>query len=166
MKKILITGANSYIGTSFEQYLQQWPEKYQVTTVDMIDGSWRQKSFAGYDTVYHVAGVAHVKETEENRHLYYEINRDLAVETAKKSKDEGVGQFIFMSSMSVYGLDIGIIHKDTEPSPKTSYGKSKYEAEVQLKKLEDEQFHIAILRPPMIYGRGCKGNFQSIVSYL
>ena len=59
MKKILITGANSYIGTSFERYLAQWPEAYQVDTVDMVDGSWREKSFAGYDVVYHVAGIAH-----------------------------------------------------------------------------------------------------------
>lgn len=60
MKKILITGAGSFIGTSFEKYVSQWPEKYQVDTVDMIDGTWREKSFAGYDTVYHVAGIAHV----------------------------------------------------------------------------------------------------------
>ena len=122
MKKILITGANSYIGTSFEQHLQQWPEKYAVTTVDMIDGSWRQKSFAGFDTVYHVAGIAHSdsgKITEEKKALYYKINTDLTVETAKKAKNEGVKQFIFMSSAIVYGdsAPIGKLKMITKETP-------------------------------------------------
>lgn len=66
MKKILITGANSYIGTSFEKYLKEnYPDEYIVDTVDMIDGSWREKSFAGYDSVFHVAGIAHQKETKK-----------------------------------------------------------------------------------------------------
>ena len=60
MKKILITGANSYVGTSFEKWLSQWPDKYHVDTIDMIDGTWREKSFAGYDVIFHVAGIAHV----------------------------------------------------------------------------------------------------------
>lgn len=90
MKNILITGANSYVGVSFEKWISQWPDKYHVDTVDMIDGSWREKSFAGYDAVFHVAGIAHRKETKQNAHLYYEVNRDLAIETAKKAKAEGV----------------------------------------------------------------------------
>ena len=128
MKKILITGANSYIGTSFEKYLKEnYPDEYIVDTVDMIDGSWREKSFAGYDSVFHVAGIAHQKETKKNAHLYYEVNRDLAVETAKKAKSEGVKQFIFLSSMSVYGMDTGVITKETKPNPKSNYGKSKFQ---------------------------------------
>ena len=60
MKRILITGAGSYIGTSFEAYLNDnYPGEYSVDTVDMIGGSWREKSFAGYDSIFHVAGIAH-----------------------------------------------------------------------------------------------------------
>ena len=125
MKKILITGANSYVGASFEKWLSQWPNEYHVDTIDMIDGTWREKSFAGYDVVFHVAGIAHIKETKENAHQYYEINRDLAFETAQKAKADGVSQFIFMSSMSVYGIESGVITKNTKPSPKSHYGKSK-----------------------------------------
>ena len=164
MKKILITGANSYIGTSFENYMKRWPDQYLVETIDMIDGSWRKKSFSGYDIIFHVAGIAHQKETKENAHLYYEINRDLAVEVAKKAKKENVKQFIFLSSMSVYGLDVGVITKETLPNPKTNYGKSKLQAEKQIAELSDNSFRVCVLRPPMVYGDGCKGNYQSVVN--
>ncbi|MDY6391854.1 MAG: NAD-dependent epimerase/dehydratase family protein [Bacilli bacterium] len=164
MKKILITGANSYIGTSFEKYIKDnFSGQYQVDTIDMIDGSWREKSFADYDSVFHVAGIAHQKETKENAHLYFDINRDLAVEVAKKAKKDGVNQFIFLSSMSVYGLETGIITKNTTPNPKSNYGKSKLQAEEQIAALRDVNFKICVLRPPMVYGDGCKGNYQSIV---
>ena len=162
MKNILITGANSYVGTSFEKWLSQWPDKYRVDTIDMIDGTWREKSFKGYDAVFHVAGIAHKKETKANAHLYYEVNRDMAIETAKKAKADGVPQFIFMSSMSVYGMETGVITRDTVPMPKTHYGKSKLGAEEGIDRLSDKSFHVAILRPPMIYGKGCKGNYQKL----
>lgn len=165
MKKILITGANSYIGTSFEKYMSQWPDEYQVDTVDMIDGTWRQKDFSGYDCVYHVAGIAHIKETADNAHLYYEVNRDLAVETAQKAKSDGVGQFVFLSTMAVYGIEEGAITQNTEPAPKSHYGKAKYEAELKLNALMDDSFSVAIMRPPMVYGDGCKGNYQSLVKF-
>lgn len=87
MKRILITGANSYIGTSVESYLKQWPDEYYVETIDMIDGSWRNKDFSGFDVVYHVAGIAHSdngKISREKERLYYSVNTDLTVETAKK----------------------------------------------------------------------------------
>lgn len=163
MKKILITGANSYIGTSFEKYIKDsCPGDYTVDTVDMIDGSWREKSFAEYDSVFHVAGIAHQKETKNNAHSYYEVNRDLAVEVAKKAKADGVGQFIFLSSMSVYGMDTGVITKETRPAPKSHYGKSKYQAEQGLAPLDSDSFKMCILRPPMVYGKDCKGNFVKI----
>lgn len=167
MKKILITGANSYIGTSFENYISQFPDAYQTETVDMIDGTWREKSFAGYDAVFHVAGIAHSdtgKVSEERKAFYYKINTDLAVETARKAKADGVKQFIFMSSAIVYGdsAPIGrnkIITPDTPLSPANFYGDSKVQAERGVLPLNDEHFKVVILRPPMIYGPGSKGNY-------
>lgn len=166
MKNILITGANSYVGTSFEKWLSQWPDKYHVDTIDMIDGTWREKSFEGYDAVFHVAGIAHRKETKENAHEYYEINRDLAVETAKKAKRDGASQFIFMSTMGVYGMLTGVIAKDTVPNPKTHYGKSKLQAEEQIQELSDDSFKVVILRPPMIYGKNCTGNYARLRAFV
>ena len=167
MKKILITGANSYIGTSFEKYLSRWPELYHVDTIDMIDGTWREKSFAGYDTVFHVAGIAHSDTgnvTDERKAFYYKINTDLTVETAKKAKAEGVQQFIFMSSVIVYGdsAPIGktkIITRETPLSPANFYGDSKVQAEKGILSLNDNAFKVCVLRPPMIYGPGSKGNY-------
>lgn len=167
MKKILITGANSYIGTSFEKYVAQWPDQYQVDTVDMIDGTWREKNFSGYDCVYHVAGIAHSdtgKISEEQKALYYRVNTDLTIETAQKAKKEGVKQFIFMSSAIVYGdsAPIGktkVITKDTPVDPANFYGDSKVQAENGILPLSDDNFHVVVLRPPMIYGPGSKGNY-------
>jgi UDP-glucose 4-epimerase len=163
MKRVLITGANSYVGTNVECWLMREPNKYHVDTIDMIDGSWREKDFSDYDVVFHVAGIAHVKETRKNRDLFFKVNRDLAIEVAEVSKKAGVSQFIFLSSMSVYGLDTGIITRETVPKPKSSYGKSKFQAEEGIRRLEGDNFKVAILRPPMIYGKGCKGNFQKLV---
>lgn len=162
MKKILITGANSYIGTSFEDYISKLDD-YQVDTVDMMDNLWKEQDFSSYDVVFHVAGIAHIKEIPEIESLYYEVNRDLVIDVAKKAKNSGVKQFVFLSSMSVYGLTSGIITPNTVPNPNTYYGKSKLQAEVGLQLLRDDSFKISILRPPMVYGKNCKGNFQSLI---
>lgn len=162
MKKILIIGSSSYIGTSFKDYLGKEPNKYVVESISARDHSWKNKDFSNYDVVFHVAGIAHIKETKSNQELYYEINRDLAYAVAKKSKEEGIKQFIFVSSMSVYGLETGVINRDTIPAPKSNYGKSKLQAEKLIKSLENDDYRIAIVRPPMVYGRGCKGNYPRL----
>lgn len=162
MKKILVTGAGSYIGVSFEKYLKKFGG-YEIDTVDMLDPDWESRSFEGYSAVFHVAGIAHIKETEQNRDLYYKVNRDLAVKTAEKAKRDGVKQFVFLSTMSVYGLNQGIITPHTEKKPNNAYGKSKLMAEERISELCDGDFVVLIVRPPMVYGKGCKGNFNTVV---
>lgn len=162
MKKILITGAGSYIGVNVEKYLLQWPEEYQINSVNMIGEEWKKADFSSYDVVFHVAGIAHIKETKENSHLYYDVNEHLAVAVAEKAKNEGVKQFIILSTMSVYGLTVGHITKETLPNPVNSYGKAKYNADLKIEKLDCPTFKVAILRPPMVYGKGCKGNYQTL----
>jgi UDP-glucose 4-epimerase len=172
MKRILITGANSYVGTSFEKWMQQYPE-YEIDTIDMIDGSWHNKSFAGYHAILHVAGLAHADITnvsEKVKKKYYAVNCDMAIETARKAKADGVQQFIFMSSMSVYGesAPVGkkrIITAETPTSPANVYGGSKIQAEKGLLELSDENFKVVILRPPMVYGKGSKGNFPTLEKF-
>ncbi len=174
MKRILITGMNSYIGTSFENYLaEKYPGEYHVDTVDMIGGAWTEKSFAGYDSVFHVAGIAHAdvgKVSEETKAMYYKVNTDLTYETASKAKTDGVKQFIFMSSAIVYGESAPIGKKKevtsaTEPAPANFYGDSKLQAEIKIAPLASDEYSIAVIRPPMIYGKGSKGNYPVLSKF-
>lgn len=162
MIKVLITGAESYIGLALERYLTREPEAYIVDTVDMIGDSWKQKDFSGYDAVFHVAGIVHKKEKQDMRDLYFKVNCDLAYETAQKAKSEGVKHFIFLSSMSVYGIENGIIDIGTIPNPISFYGQSKLKAEKSIKSLESDTFRVATLRPPMVYGKNCRGNYPRL----
>jgi UDP-glucose 4-epimerase len=129
----------------------------------MKDGAWKGVDFSEYDVVFHVAGIAHTIETSDNQNLYYKVNRDLAYETAQKAKQDGVEQFAFLSSMSVYGIEAGVINKNTPLKPNSAYGKSKIEAEELINKLQDDSFTVATLRPPMVYGQGCRGNYPRLV---
>ena len=173
MKKVLITGANSYIGMSFEKYAaEKYSEQLTIDTVDMIDGSWRQKDFSLYDIVYHVAGIAHAdvgNVDEVTKKKYYAINTDLAIETCQKAKEAGVKQFVIMSSAIVYGDSAPYgkskrITASTEPTPANFYGDSKWQADKGVRELADENFIITVLRPPMIYGKGSKGNYPTLAS--
>lgn len=164
MKKILITGKGSYIGTNLKTYLEDYPDDYYVEEIDVKDSNWKEFDFSPFDVVYHVAGIAHMKERKENESLYYAINRDLSIEIAKKAKKSGVKQFIFMSSMSVYGIlySNDPIDKMTPCFPNTYYGISKYQAEQGLRELENNDFQICILRPPMVYGNDSPGNLTKL----
>lgn len=167
MKRILITGADSFVGTSIQRHLEQYPDKYKVEAVATKNGEWKALNFKDYDVVYHVAGLAHSdvgNVTNEVKAKYYAVNTNLALDVAKKAKTEGVKQFIFMSSAIVYGesAPIGvqkIITRETEYNPVNFYGDSKVQAEKGLILLADESFKVVILRCPMIYGKGSKGNF-------
>lgn len=162
MKRVLITGKNSYIGTSLEKWLGKYPDRYYVDTVSTRDDAWKKKDFSEFDVVFHVAGIAHVSSDPKMEDLYYKVNRDLTIETAKKAKAEGVKQFIFMSSIIVYGDSSSnrrVIDRNTVPTPSNFYGNSKLQAEEGIRGLESDDFKIVILRPPMIYGKGSKGNY-------
>lgn len=168
MKKVLITGAGSYIGTSFEKWVKENCPEIETETLDVQNDAWRETDFGGYDAIFHVAGIAHADTghvSEERQKLYYKVNCDLAVETAKKAKAEGVKQFIYMSSIIVYGESAGlgkqkVITRETPVNPANFYGDSKVQAEKGLFALNDDNsFAVVILRPPMIYGKGAKGNY-------
>ena len=160
MKKILITGARSYIGTSFETWMKQFGDDYQIDTLDMRDSNWKEYDFKEYNVIIHLAAIVHVNE--KNEQLYYQVNRDLTLEIAKKAKQDGVKQFVFFSTMSVFGIDKGIISSKTKKKPITHYGKSKLQAEEALEKLENQNFIVSILRPPMIYGKNATGNYTRL----
>lgn len=162
-KRILILGKNSYVGCSFKKYIDE--HFYDIFEIDSFSArydQWKKIDFSKYYSVFNCVGIAHVKETSKNREMYYKVNRDLSIELAEKSKKEGVKQFIFLSSMSVYGKDIGHISKRDEPNPVSAYGKSKLEADKYINNLSCNSFSVACIRPPMIYGKNCKGNYQTL----
>jgi len=183
MKRVLITGAGSYLGESIAAELTipnselRTPNSeaelstpssefripnFEVETLDMQNENWEQTSFTGFDAILHVAGIAHQQEGSQHAEIYYRVNRDLAVRVAEKAKAEGVKQFVFFSSMSVYGISTGHITAETPEQPNTHYGRSKLMAEQMITPLGDEQFQVAVLRPPMIYGKSCRGNYPRL----
>ena len=163
MKRVLITGDNSYVGNNVQAWLLKTPNEFAVDAISVKDESWRNTDFSKYDVVFHVAGIAHVDAKKSMEPLYRRVNTDLTIEVAKWAKQHGIKQFIFMSSSIVYhesrSLKGDIISRATKPDPNTFYGDSKLQAEIGLKKIEDELFKVVILRCPMIYGPNSKGNF-------
>lgn len=172
-KKVLITGAGSYIGEAFQTYATEHYPALKIDAVDMIDGSWREKNFSSYDIIYHVAGIAHAdvgNVDEATKAKYYAVNTDLAVEVCEKAKAEGVKNFVFMSSMIVYGDSAPygkskVVDEHTVPFAANFYGDSKLQADAAVRELADDSFHVFVLRPPMIYGKGSKGNYPTLAKF-
>ena len=166
MKRVLITGAGSFVGENVKKWLLRVPGEFEVDTVDTMNDAWKQADFTKYDVVYHVAGIAHVDPKPEMAPLYYKVNRDLAIELARWAKEKGVKQFIYMSSGIVYhaskSLKGSVKTFETVPQPNDFYGDSKLQAEHGLHELECDTFKVCILRPPMIYGPGNKGNLPRL----
>lgn len=167
MLKLLITGSNGFIGGAVLKHLKDSAE-IEATAVSVRDGAWKSLDFSGYDAVLHTAGIAHVSPDPSLNDQYDAINHRLTVEIAKRAKAEGVKQFIFLSSMIVFGeaAPAGVrrtVSAETIPAPVNAYGRSKLDAENGLRALEEDSFRIAVIRPPMVYGAGCKGNYNTLV---
>lgn len=166
MKRILITGAGSYVGESVRRYVLSTSSDFQIDAVDTMGDNWKKADYGLYDAVFHVAGIAHVNADPKMEPLYYKVNRDLTIEVAKHAKAAGVKQFVFMSSQIVFhesqSLKTEVLTADTKENPNGFYGDSKLQAEKGLHELECDSFKVCILRPPMIYGPNSKGNFPRL----
>lgn len=178
MKKILITGAGSYVGESVRRYILAKDSSYRIDAVDTMGDNWKKADYAKYDVVFHVAGIAHVNADPKMEPLYYKVNCNLTIEVAKHAKAAGVRQFIFMSSQIVFhesqSLKAEVLTAETKPVPNGFYGNSKLLAENGLWNLVKNQkenstrsqggnqMKICILRPCMIYGPNAKGNFSRL----
>ena len=161
MPKILIAGANSFIGTNFRKF-----SKYQdIEEISLHENRPEDIDFGKFDVVLHLAAVVHqLKKIPESEYIY--VNRDLCLRVAENAKTAGVKQFIFLSTLKVYGdyvPDTDLRNENSECFPDDSYGRSKYEAEIGLQKLEDINFIVSIIRPPLVYGEGVKANMLSII---
>ena len=167
MKRILITGANSYTGNAITEYLSAWPDKYHVSSISLRNDSWKSENFGAFDSVIHTAGLAHDSTKSSDKESYFRVNSQLAFDAAQKAMNDRAKQFIFMSSSIVYGASAKIGHekiitRSTPVNPESFYGESKVKAEEMLASLDGDNFHVCVLRCPMIYGRNCRGNYPML----
>lgn len=169
--KILVVGKNSYIGNHIDNWLTK--HGHQVTQLDVLDDEWKQFDYSEYNSIVHVAGIVHQPKCKDWE-LYKSVNADMPIAIASMAKEQGVKQYIYFSTMGVYGkekkLKRNIIDETTPLHPDGMYGRSNYMAEEGLAKLQDENFNVAFVRPPSVYGKGCRGGyitgFASIVRKL
>lgn len=184
--KIMITGVHGYVATNLKKYIENQvrnthgdplPRDLQTDLISLRGDNLEQTDLSAYDAIFHAAALVHQKETEIGWEAYYQVNTKLTEKLAQKALAAGVPHFIFMSSMSVYGINSGMIRPDTEPHPATFYGRSKLEAEKKLMEIyaqndpginnhgaagaQPTRF-LSIIRPPMIYGPDCPGNFSRL----
>ena len=160
MKRILIYGKGSYIGEHYREGLEK--EGHSVEMIDSMIYKPGDFSVSGFDVVVNVVGIAHIRITPDMEPLFYKINTDYAVELARLSKEQGVGQYLYMSSMNVYGDTSERIYTREQENPRNFYGKSKWLADQRIHEMEDGSFRVASIRPPVVYGKGCKGNFNQL----
>jgi lipopolysaccharide/colanic/teichoic acid biosynthesis glycosyltransferase/nucleoside-diphosphate-sugar epimerase len=171
--KVLVVGAGSYIGETFKSYAEEHYTNIEVDVVGTLNGEWRDVDFSAYDCIYDVAGIAHAdvgNVSDEVKEKYYAVNTDLTLEIARKAKEDNKDkktQFIFMSSAIIYGDSAPygtskMIDEDTVPAPANFYGDSKWQADRGVRALAGSDFNVAVLRPPMIYGKGSKGNYPTL----
>lgn len=145
------------------RWLGKYPTQYETSIVSTLNYDWKKKDFSKYDTVVDFAGIAHINNiTPDMEGLFYSVNRDLTIEIGKYAKEHGVKHLIYFSSMNVYGDYCDNIKDRTSVNPTSFYGDSKLQGDLGLEKLEDENFKVAHLRPPFVYGKGCSGNYNSI----
>lgn len=164
MAKILITGANSFVGTNF----QKFSRFCDIEEISLIDHRPEDINFGKYDIVLHLAAIVHQSKKIPEKD-YLTINRDLSLKVAEHAKKAGIKQFVFLSTIKVYGNsghDLKILNEDSGCFPDDPYGRSKLEAEIGLKKMETSHFTISIIRTPLVYGEGVKANMMSLIKLI
>lgn len=166
----MLVGIGGYIGGKFTEYINNHYSDWQIDAVDSMNRKWAEADFSGYDAVYNVSGLAHANARQGSEELYYQVNGQLPIDVATKAKEEGVPLFVQMSSQIVYGdmSRLGeekMITAETVPSEPTVYGKSKMMAERGLMALVDDNFQVAIMRPPLIYSEFARDNFPRLVKF-
>ena len=139
--KILVTGSRGYLGSSF---INQYSDKYNFENFSLLCQKIKDVNFNNIDIVLHCAALVHQK-VEHPYDKYYEVNVEYPVKLAKLAKENGVKQFVFISTIAVYGEDEEKLTENTVCNPVTPYGKSKLKAEKELLKLRDDNFIVSII---------------------
>lgn len=156
--KVILTGKNSYISNNTCIYMKSLGIESECLSIrngaDSID-------FTEVDAVIHCAAIVHKRESEYADE-YDNINYVLTKDIAQKALNSGVKHFVFISTMAVYGKSQGEINENTPLEPVTLYGKSKLKAENYLLNEIKGKMKVTIIRPPMVYGKNCPGNYRKL----
>ena len=163
--KVLIVGKNSYIAQRTGAWFLKKPEPAEMAYISVRDDSWRQTDLGGFDAVIYAAAIVHRKDDVPEA-VYDAVNAQQPFAFAQAAKAAGIKQFVFLSTMGVYGqlkkLPAGnIVDAQTPLRPFPGYGSSKLKGERLLQSLQDETFHVSIIRPANVYGKGCRGGYIS-----
>jgi UDP-glucose 4-epimerase len=160
MKKLLITGSNGFVGSCF---IKKYKDKHDIQKFSFLKDDLKSLHVKDIDVVFHLSALVHQMGGASDAE-YERVNVTQTLQLAERAKESGVKQFIFMSTVAVYGKEAGVIKLDDKCHPLTQYGKSKFKAEKQLQELEDENFTVSIVRPPIVYGKNAPGNMRSLIN--
>jgi len=184
IKKVLITGANGFIGSFLcakilaegwqargtvrsESDVSRLPDGVETVPIGSVNSTTKwDDALLDIDTVVHLAARVHVMDDASSNPLdeYRKVNvkgtRCLAVAATKT----GVKRFVYISSVKVNGEGKAAAYtEDDEEAPADPYGVSKWEAEQELHKISNTTgIEVVILRPPLVYGPGVKANFLQL----
>lgn len=176
-REALVTGASGFLGMEITRALlaDGWHVRAAVRStassvasgarpvlIDLGDRRTLEAAASGVQAIVHAAGRAHVLNAMGTRDIdaFHQVNVRGTRALLESAVDVGVSSFVFLSSIAVIGEQpSGPITENTRPNPRTAYGRSKLETEKLIGELASRHgLHAPILRPPMVYGPGMKGN--------
>ncbi|MDQ7083775.1 MAG: NAD-dependent epimerase/dehydratase family protein [Sulfurovum sp.] len=164
MKKILLTGASGFVGSYFQTHYHQL---FKIETFSFLKDDFEVLDIYGVDVIVHLSALVHQMDAKADEEAYERVNVTQTLQLAQKAKESGVGHFIFMSTVKVYGEESeNIYDEDTACYPLDDYGKSKLKAEIALQKIEEDTFNVSIIRTPIVYGYGVKANMYNLIKLI
>ena len=178
-RTVLVTGASGFVGGHLSPVLERdgWTvrrvarrplgnERDVVIRSIGPETDWTA-ALTGVDAIVHLAARVHHPNEDHGYELYRDLNVDGTLHLARSAIKAGVRHFIFVSTVLVYGRSSrgrAPFCEDDVLTPRSPYGVSKAEAEAGLAALaRDSEMRVTVVRPPMVYGLGAKGNFAALV---
>lgn len=159
--KVLLTGSRGFIGSYFQKHYMQ---KYTIRTFSFLKDDLNALHVKEIDVVIHLSALVHQMSGASDE-AYEKMNVMQTLELALKAKESGVKQFIFMSTVKVYGEESDLPYTEISLChPQDAYGRTKLKAEQELQKLTSEDFSVSIIRTPIVYGYGVKANIKNLVT--
>jgi UDP-glucose 4-epimerase len=163
---IAITGASGFIGRKFSAHVEACGHRpLPLSRADL--SSNLQQTLSSADVVVHLAGRAHVlkEDSADPAQAFRAANVELTTQVLNAAIDAGVRRFVLMSSAGVLGNVTSANGFDdaASPNPYDDYSRSKFEAEQVLRALPAGRIEAVIVRPPLVYGPGARGNFGRIL---